>query len=109
MDELDRLIRWVLCESAGRAQPPAYVWERIERKVQRRMAGKAMQRMLVSVWEEVKRNVRRRMACRAEWYAGRGGLYQPMTFSVWESRIPLSLVCVIEQSMPVLLGVGWAT
>jgi hypothetical protein len=82
--ELGDLIRSTLCDSVGQAQPPAYVWKRIERKVQRHRAVQAGR------------------------YTDQDGFCQPMTFSVWESRVPLSLIYVIEQTMP-MRGFGWAT
>jgi hypothetical protein len=109
-DELGDLLRWALCDSLGRAQPPASVWESLEQKVRRRMAGGARRYVLVgvSVWEEVKRNVQRRMAGKAGWYAGRDGLYQPMMSSAC-GGIPFWLAYIIEQPMSILPGIGWAT
>jgi hypothetical protein len=110
-DELDDLLRWALCDSLGRAQPPAYVWESLEQKVRRRMAGGARRYVLVgvSVWEEVKRNVQRRVTGKAGWYAGRGELYQPVMPSAGQGRVPFWLAYIIEQPVSLLPGIGWAT
>ena len=89
-DELDNVIQVALCESVGRIQPPAYVWREIRQKVQCRK--------------------QRRKRVVAERYARDDGFYQPIAiFSVWGGRVPLSLACIIEQQVPMLLGVGWAT
>lgn len=82
-DELDRLIWWTLRSGADRGQPSAYVWKEIERKVRRRMASKA------------------------RWYVYDGGrnLCQPVpvdVLCVWASRVPLSLVCLVEHQMPIM-------
>jgi len=107
-DELDRLIRWTLYDSVGRARPPACVWERIEQRVQRRVTGRAVRYVLAGVWEKVKRNILRRMTSRTRRYAYGGGFYQPVgAFGVWESRVSLSLVCIVEQQTPIL-RLGWA-
>ncbi len=107
-DELDRLIRWTLYDSVSRAQPPVCVWERIEQRVQRRVTGRAVQCVLAGVWEGVKRNVLGRMTSRTRRYAYSGGSYQPVgVFGVWESRVSLSLVCIVEQQTPIL-RLGWA-
>jgi len=85
-DELGNLIRWTLRDSVGRVQPPAYVWVNIRQKL------------------------RRRAVSRTRWRARSGGFYWPAgTFDVWEGRVPLSLICIIEQQMPMLRGIGWAT
>jgi hypothetical protein len=85
-DELDDLIQGALCESVGLVQPPACVWGEIRRKVQcRNRKGTG-------------------------WYAGGDSFYRPTgAFSVWEGHVSLSLAYIIEQQMPILRVVGWAT
>lgn len=108
--ELDSLIRRALRDSVGQVQPPAYVWERIEQQARRRMASRSTRYALIGVWAALRRNVRRRIAGRPRLYVGGRSVYRPMElFSCWEGRIPLSLVYIIEQPMPILRGVGWAT
>jgi hypothetical protein len=87
-DRLGDLIQHALCNSVGQAQPPAHVWKRIERKVQRRTTGQA-----------------RRYANHTS------DSYRPVTFGVWESHFPLLLFYVAGQPMPLLVrgGAGWAT
>jgi len=108
-DALDDLCRWALCDSVGQVQPPAYVWEKIEQQVQRRMVSRPRWWALARMWEEFKRNVRRHMGGLTGQYAGYETFYQPVIFGVWEGSLPLSLVYIIEQPMPMLRGVGWAT
>jgi hypothetical protein len=107
-DALDDLIRWTLHDSVGQVRPPACVWERIERKAQRRVTARAGWHALAGVWAKVEQNLRCRMTSQARGYAGRDRLVQPMIFSVWEGRVPLSLVCIIEQQMPIP-RLGWVT
>jgi hypothetical protein len=108
-DEVDGLVRRALRDSLGQVQPPAYVWERLEQKARCRMAGKAVRYVLGSVWAEIWRNMRRRVTGRTRQYVGRDRLYWPIeVFDCWEGCIPLSLVYIIEQPMPILRGVGWA-
>jgi len=106
-DALDDLFRWALCDSVGQVQPPAYVWERIEQKVRRQGFSKTRWWALAKAWEEAKRKVRRQTGLSGR-YAGCNSLYQPVVFGVWEGSMPLSLVYIIEQSMPMLRGAGWA-
>lgn len=107
-DALDALIQCTLQAGAGQVQPPAYMWERIERQAQYRALARAGRRVLISVWHGIRRNLERRMNDETRWYGGSDGLYVPMAFSVWEGRVPLSLVCIIEQQMPIL-RLGWGT
>ena len=88
IDELDSLIRCALRESSrfAQAQPPAYVWTEIKRRAKQYMAGRARRPARLDVF------------------------YQPTNLSsVWESSISFSLACIIEQQMPMLRGIGWAT
>jgi len=85
-DELGELIRWALFDSVGQAQPPAYVWLNIRQRLRRRATGRT------------RPYVRRKILL---WPAG--------PFSVQERNFPLSLTYIIEQQMPMLCGIGWAT
>lgn len=85
-DELGNLIRWTLYDSVGQVQPPACVWMNIRRRLRRRAVSRTKQ------------------------YVRRGDLYWPAgAFGVRERSFPLPLACIIEQQMPVLRGIGWAT
>jgi len=85
-DELGNLIRWTLYDSVGQVQPPACVWMNIRRKLRRRAVSRTKQ------------------------YVRRGDLYWPAeAFDVRGRSFPLPLACIIEQQMPVLRGIGWAT
>ena len=52
-DELDRLIRWALCDSVGQVHPPAHVWERIERKVRRLAAVERARHQVTFDWRPI--------------------------------------------------------
>jgi len=108
-DELGDLIWKALYSSADHVQPPAYMWERIEQEVQRRTVARAWRYTLAGLWEAFKWNIQHWMIGQAGWNRGCDGLCQPMIFSGWKDRIPLSLVYIIEQPMPILRGMGWAT
>ena len=107
-DALDGLIWCTLHDGVGQAQPPAHVWERIEQNAQRRVTGAVTRQALSGVWAETKQVLCRRVRRRSAGCEGRVSLVQPMMFSAWEGRIPLSLVCIIEQQMP-MLRLGWIT
>lgn len=107
-DRLDDLLRWALRDRVGQAQPPAYVWEKIEQKVRRQALGRSRWSVLAGVWEEIRRQVQRQAAALAGRCAGYDGFYQPVIFGVWEGSLPLSLVYIIEQPTPTLRGIGWA-
>ena len=107
-DVLDGLIWCTLHDSVAQAQPPDHVWERIEQKVQRRVIGTVGQRVLSCVCGEAKQVLWRQVQRQSRAYEGRMGQVRPMIFSAWEGRVPLSLVCIIEQQMPIL-RLGWIT
>jgi hypothetical protein len=91
-DKLDDLIRLALCDRVGQAQPPAYVWREVADRCDRTWRAK------------------HRTTGKARRYARPDRLSQPThVFSLWEGHVPLSLAWIIEQQMPLLRGIGWAT
>lgn len=105
-DALDNLIGWALYDYAGTVAPPDRVWERIERTAQCRAAAEARWLRLIHAWEAVSEWLRRPSGGRDRCYVGRKAYYTPMVFGVWDDRMPLSLVCIIQQHTPVL-RFGW--
>ncbi|GEM_PF-5902237 len=107
-DELDALLRWALYDSTSQLYPPDAVWERIESTIQRQLTCENMGAVW-AVWRGIGRSVRRLIDSGTIQRVHHGALYQPVIlFSGWESYIPFSLACVVEQEMSIL-RFGWAT
>jgi hypothetical protein len=107
-DSLDRLIAWTLYDYAGQVSPPDRVWERVKRTAEFRAATETWLLKLVRVGRAVGEWLWRPAAGGRTWYVGREALYKPMMFSVWDDRLPLSVICIIGQHSPVL-RLGWVT
>ena len=101
-DELDTLLRWALDDRVGQDQPPAYVWERIDRRVRRRTLGRSRRHALARVWNDIRRGMRRRVIGQPGWYRGLDALQRPVMFSIWEGLVPASLIFYLEQPVPAL-------
>ena len=107
-DELDKVLKWTLHSSLGQAQPPAYVWGNIERRIRRRAVGEYGWYALAHVSNEIGRRLLHGLLGITLGYPDIATSRHSAPFGGWADYAPLSLVCIFEQQMSIL-KFGWAT